>query len=244
MSDLSVLVVDDDVDIAANVSDILTEFGYDVASANDGESALSQVSEKHFDIALLDFKMPGMDGATLYERIRKIQPQLVAIMVTAYAGSDGVERALSAGVSEVMRKPVDIQEVLNKIAAIGQQPLILVVDDDEDFCSSIWEVLRQKNYRVGIANSESEAREKCKADHFDIILLDLQLGADTSTDLLKSLETLSAGGAAPRAIVITGHRESMKVSAASIMQEGAESVFYKPLPLEELLKKIESLVSK
>src|SRR5207244_3512201 len=62
----SILVVDDDEDTRRNLSDILTDLGYHAETAHDGPSALELVRRRPFDVALLDLKMPGMDGLTLY----------------------------------------------------------------------------------------------------------------------------------------------------------------------------------
>jgi CheY-like chemotaxis protein len=59
--------------------------------------------------------MPGIDGVELYERILEFNPNLRAIMVTAYAGDDGVQRAVDAGTWRVLRKPVDIKKLLHTI---------------------------------------------------------------------------------------------------------------------------------
>ena len=82
-----VLVVDDEPDTCANLSDILTEQGYQVDVAHDGLSALKLVKKNVYDVALLDLKMPGIDGLELYRRIRTISADTVAIVVTAYASS-------------------------------------------------------------------------------------------------------------------------------------------------------------
>jgi DNA-binding NtrC family response regulator len=111
----SILVVDDDQDIAINMADVLNDLGYDAEIANDGGSALKLVQSKAYDVALLDFKMPDMDGAELYAQIKKLQPGVVAIMVTAYAESDGVDRALRAGTWRVLRKPIDFEKLLGFI---------------------------------------------------------------------------------------------------------------------------------
>ena len=108
----NLLIVDDDVDIAANLADILLDRGYRVDQAHCGEEALRLAEATNYDAALLDFKMPDMDGATLFAAMRQVQPELVAIMVTAYAAEDGVQRALDAGTWKVMRKPVDVPEML------------------------------------------------------------------------------------------------------------------------------------
>src|SRR4051794_29993890 len=93
----SLLVVDDEVDTCRNLSDILTDLGYDVAMAHDGLRALELVRQNHYDVALLDLKMPGMDGLTLYREIKRLRAGTVAIIVTAYASSVTAEEALTAG---------------------------------------------------------------------------------------------------------------------------------------------------
>src|SRR2546421_12014082 len=93
----SILVVDDDPDTCRNLSDILTDLGYRVDVAHDGPSALELVRERPYDVALLDLKMPGMDGVTLYREIRKLQASAVALVVTAFANRDTTEQALAAG---------------------------------------------------------------------------------------------------------------------------------------------------
>lgn len=80
-----ILVVDDEVDICHNVADILSDLGCSVDVAHDGFAALDLVRRKPYDVALLDLKMPGMDGLTLYREIKKLRAGTVAIIVSAYA---------------------------------------------------------------------------------------------------------------------------------------------------------------
>src|ERR1043165_2277201 len=93
----SILVVDDEVDTCRNLSDILTDLGYRVDVAYDGPSALELGRRNHYDVALLDLKMPGMDGLTLYREIKRMRAGTVALIVTAYASSTTAEQALAAG---------------------------------------------------------------------------------------------------------------------------------------------------
>ncbi len=114
----SVLIVDDDEDIRTNVSDILCDLGYQTSTAADGPTALELVRQYRFDIALLDMKMPGMDGLTLYRNIRSLQPNTAAFLVTAFAGDGVAEDALRAGIRQVVRKPVDFPEILRSIGSV------------------------------------------------------------------------------------------------------------------------------
>lgn len=117
-----ILIVDDDADICANISDILVEMGYQTETACDADVALKKMAGGDpesccgYDLCLLDFKMPGMDGAELFERIHKECPTVPAIMITAYAGDNGVQKAIDAGTWKVLRKPVDIESLLGLIA--------------------------------------------------------------------------------------------------------------------------------
>lgn len=117
-----ILIVDDDEDNLANLSDILADEGYEIDTAPNGDVALKKVQsdcpndECRYDLYLLDFKMPGMDGVELLTHIQKLNPKVRAIMITAYAGDDGVQRAVDAGTWRVLRKPVDIRELLVMIS--------------------------------------------------------------------------------------------------------------------------------
>lgn len=116
-----ILIVDDDEDILANLADILSDAGYEIDTANNGQTALEKVDKKcpqdgcHYDLCLLDFKMPDMDGVELYTRILRSNPEMRAIMITAYAGENGIQRARDAGTWEVLSKPVDIKRLLGII---------------------------------------------------------------------------------------------------------------------------------
>ena len=66
-----ILIVDDDVESCANLSDILTDFGHEVCTAHNARDALQQADEQRFDIVLLDLQMPGIDGVDLYRELKR-----------------------------------------------------------------------------------------------------------------------------------------------------------------------------
>src|SRR6516162_7310655 len=121
----SILVVDDEVDTCRNLSDILTDLGYQVDMAHDGLTALEMARHKPYDVALLDLKMPGMDGLTLYRELRKLRAETVAIVVSAFAGKDTVSEALAAGAWQVLAKPVEFPQLLKLVDQALGQPLVL-----------------------------------------------------------------------------------------------------------------------
>ncbi len=117
--DVSILIVDDDKDIRSNVADILVDLGYDACTAGDGPQAMALVQQRGFDVALLDFRMPGMDGLTLYRKICQLRPGMAGLLITAYAADELTDEALQAGIRQVVRKPFDVPEILKTIAALA-----------------------------------------------------------------------------------------------------------------------------
>jgi CheY-like chemotaxis protein len=171
----AILVVDDDVDTCRNLSDILTDLGYRVDTAHEGPSALELVKRKTYDLALLDLKMPGMDGLTLYREIKRLRADTVAIIVTAYATSTTADEALAAGAWQVLPKPVDPARLLKLVDEALDQPLVLVIDDDPDLCDSLWDLLRDCKYRVAVAHDQPTAVEQLRDKAFRVVLIDMKL---------------------------------------------------------------------
>src|SRR6516165_9102515 len=174
-SNPSILVVDDDVDTCRNLADILTDLGYHVDIAHDGLAALELVRWRPYDVALLDLRMPGMDGLTLYREMRQLRAETVAIVVSAFAGKDTATQALAAGVWQMLAKPVDFPRLLGLVDQVVGQPLVLVVDDDPDLCANLQDLLRERGYRVAVANDERAAGERLRDQSFKVVLIDMKL---------------------------------------------------------------------
>lgn len=235
----SVLIVDDDPDIRSNIKDILDDLGYRTDVACDGPSALELIRRNHYDVALLDFRMEGMDGAALYSEIKNIAPETVAIMITAFIENEGIKRAMDAGTWKVLRKPIEITELLPLIDQASDQPLVLVVDDDPDFCESIWQVLREAGFRVSLAQSEGEGVSKSQTLDVDAALVDLQLGQG---DGRKVLEVILQSKEKSRVLLITGKSTELGDAIQEAEQLGILTCF-KPLDMERILKLLEEAVS-
>lgn len=108
----SILVVDDDPDTRAALSDVLADLGYGVDVADGGRSALELVSRNGYGLALLDYRMPDMDGVELFVRVRETHADVVGVLITTLAADETLAAARAAGVREVLLKPVDFGRLL------------------------------------------------------------------------------------------------------------------------------------
>ncbi len=107
-----ILMVDDDRDACRNLSDILMDCGYHVDAAHEGPAALRLVQRQAYDLALLDLRMPGMDGLTLCKEVTRMRPDTVAMVITGYPEDVEPAAARAAGVHRVFPKPVDVPRLL------------------------------------------------------------------------------------------------------------------------------------
>ena len=112
MSEPRVLVVDDDRSIGRVVASILSKRGYAVDVATTGSEALQLVDAHRYDLAVLDYQMPEMDGVEVFRRAREKQPDLMGIFLTAYADLNTVFPAIDAGIERVLAKPPKSSELL------------------------------------------------------------------------------------------------------------------------------------
>ncbi|MEA3004181.1 MAG: hypothetical protein QOH81_2969 [Sphingomonadales bacterium] len=112
-----ILVVDDDADVRVFLEESLRSFGHQVLALESGEEALARLEEWRPDLALIDYAMPGMNGADAARALRGIAPGLPIVFVTGYAESEKLEAALGADVP-VLRKPFTIDALEAAVAQI------------------------------------------------------------------------------------------------------------------------------
>jgi DNA-binding NtrC family response regulator len=123
---LRILVVDDESVVRQSLFHWFTEDGYAVEAAADAAEALRLLQIGKFDLALVDIKMPGMDGMELQKRLREIDPDLIVIIITAYASVETAVQALKQGAFDYVTKPVDPDHLEHMVQnALKQRRLAL-----------------------------------------------------------------------------------------------------------------------
>jgi two-component system, response regulator YesN len=104
----SILIVDDNRSLADALVDILVLKDFKAFVASSGAEALQILHDHPIDVLLTDVVMAEMDGVALYRQTRQAYPQLVTILMTAYAADELIQQGMAEGIKTVLTKPVDI----------------------------------------------------------------------------------------------------------------------------------------
>ena len=118
---LRILVVDDETIVRDSLQDWFRQDGHKVSAASSGKEALRLAAQEHHDIALVDLKMPGMDGLELQSRLAAADPELTIILMTAYASVDTAIQAMKAGAYDYIIKPFDPDDLSELIRRAAEQ---------------------------------------------------------------------------------------------------------------------------
>jgi DNA-binding NtrC family response regulator len=124
MKDARILLVDDEVVFANNMSKLLTRRGYQVKAVNSGDEALRALMDNPFDVMVLDLKMPGMDGIATMQEMRKLGLFTEILILTGHGSIDTALEAIQLGAYDYVTKPVEIAELLSKIEAAFERKTI------------------------------------------------------------------------------------------------------------------------
>lgn len=114
-----ILIIDDEKDTCDIIGEIMIDEGYQVFTALSGQSALRIVKKNRPDLILLDIKMPKMDGVEVLRRVKKIDKDVVVVMMTAYGALDTAKEAMRLGANDYVTKPFDV----NFIKAVVKEAL-------------------------------------------------------------------------------------------------------------------------
>ena len=230
---LRILVVDDEREFCQNVKDILELKDYEVVTANGGLKALELVKQNGFALALLDVKMPVMNGVETFKKVRRIAPHIPVIMVTAYTVENLLREALREGAYGYLRKPLDFDQLFRIInQATSNKMSILVVADDKDICANLKEILSDSGYQVCTAYNGKAAIEQTRTNNFDVVILDMK------APVLNGLETyLSIRDFRPTliSIMITGYPHKISKLIYKTQEESIYACLQKPLNIDELI---------
>lgn len=108
----NILIVDDEPGIRETLKDILELHSYEVTTVDSGERAIVLVTERDFDVILMDYKMHGIDGVETFYKVRETLPDIKVVFITAYYNEEAINNALIDGAIGVCNKPLNIPNLM------------------------------------------------------------------------------------------------------------------------------------
>jgi DNA-binding response OmpR family regulator len=252
MKSANILIVEDEQSLAYTLSRAIQRANGAACSvkiSRSAEAALILLANQQFDLVITDWRLPGMSGMELIQKIRQSYENVFVILMTAF-GTEALEREARAVSDGYLTKPFELTDLLDSVHEILQLPMveresapavpisasILILEDDESLLSLYKKVFTQTGFRVATATTLAQASQHLKARPFDIFICDIYIGSDFGIDLLR-VHQQALMQAGTQVLVITGD------SRYKILSEdlGVNFFINKPVELGPLLMLVKSL---
>jgi len=234
---IRLLIVDDDPMMAGTLVDIVRMKGYEAEAATSSAEALAALREQTFNCVLSDIKMPAVDGVDLCRTVRASQPDMLVVLMTAYAEDARVQKALDEGVVAVLEKPLDLDRLMEFLSMLEEKRAVTIVDDDPHFCRTMGDVLAKHGHTVRSIGDPHDVVERL-GDRVQTVLLDMGLNGSSGLDVLREIR-----GRHPHlpVVVVTGYGDEMATAIDMALQTSAHACLHKPLEIEALLAMLSDL---
>ena len=254
-----VLVVDDSRTSRQILGELLDSLDFEVERADSGETGLEAFAAAHrpFDIVMIDWKMPGMDGVETGRRIRESSPsdcQPRIILVTAHAREKAAKAVREAGLDGLLIKPVSASSIFDAIMeAFGRTDAVrqvsshksretelaqsiqgahlLLAEDNEINQQVAMEILEGAGLRVTVAANGREAVDKIRAERFDAVLMDIQMPVMDGFQATREIRNLDPPRDLP---IIAMTASAMTQDREAAMAAGMNDHVSKPIDIGEL----------
>ena len=255
LAQLRVLIVDDNAISRDILSNFVTAFGFQWQAVESAEAALARLSEESFDLVLMDWRLPGMDGLEAGRQIRRQAQPPAMIMISSFERETIREQALAAGFDTYLSKPVTQSGLFDAIMlacgveaqrqadALERGDLttppqlvgahLLLVEDNEINQQVALELLQKFHLRVSVANDGAEALQRLEETTFDGVLMDIQMpvmdGYEATRAIRKQAHFKDLPVIAMTANAMVGDREAC-------LAAGMNDHVAKPIDMSELLE--------
>jgi DNA-binding NtrC family response regulator len=156
---IKVLVVDDDPQVCKTVGMILKEHGYHVQSYSQPRQALQAVRKSPFDMALIDIKMPDLNGLELVEKIKTEDPRIAPIVMTAYPDVQTAAETMRLGSRDYITKPFREEQLLASVERIAHE-MGLIYTNEQELNRLIGQRIRQERLKQSLTLRQLSERSE------------------------------------------------------------------------------------
>lgn len=237
----TVLVVDDDPDIAQLVRMQLENNGYHVLTASRGHKALGIVEEDKVDLIVLDRLLPDVEGLDVLDRLKSTpETSSIPVIMLTIVEDDG--QAMARGASAYLVKPVNERLLLEQIdTVLTREGRVLIVEDDPDTINVLTRALRRVGFNTESARDGYEALAAARRARPDVIIMDLRLPGMDGYEALSHLKRNMATGSIP-IIAVSAHVTNPVAERERLILLGATEFLLKPIAIEDLIVTVDRAI--
>jgi two-component system, NtrC family, response regulator HydG len=239
---LRILVVDDDVDNAASLTELLEMEGHNVSTVYSGEDAISAAIRQDFDISFMDVILPGMNGVESFMQIHRVRPQARVYMMTGYSVEQLLTQALNGGALGVLEKPFDPEAILQLTTQVGRSGLVLAPPvgkiEDVNMGRFIHDTLEGHGMRCRHV-TEASSMPSLLADD-EVLLLDLPTPLIEGVEMFKQAQ---ASGHRAQTVILPHPRQPQPVSLSPLSDVTITGILTKPFDPLQLINKLLQLAA-
>lgn len=249
----TILLAEDDELVASVVKHRLGREGFEVVHHPDGISAFNAAVDMTASLAILDVKMPGMDGFELLGKLREMTSYrtIPIVMLTSMGSEQDIVRGLELGADDYIMKPFSPVELLARIrrllkepskgATISEDLKVLLVDDDPVILMTMTKSLEaSEGFQAIQAKSVHEAMEKIHQELPSLVLTDLLLTDEDGTILLQKILDDDNLSSIP-VVFLTAKTDQQLIS--DLIQQGAKGVITKPVDPSTIATQIQEILA-
>lgn len=235
----TILIVEDNPDLAENLSEALHALGHETQVVTNAEEALKLARSQRFSGILTDLRLPGKSGLELLRELRTLRDPTPLILMTAFADSSDTERAQELGALDVMFKPFRMNDLFALIQELeSTAPSVLVVDDNRAFAENIADALRTRGFEPQLVTSVDEAFALRKLPK--VALVDLRLPDGSG---LSVAQRLGAQNPNIAVLLVSGYPQELAAQAGEGRPECVKESYTKPIPINEVLDRVAAELS-
>lgn len=126
-----ILLIDDDKNIRQTLAIVLQEEGYEVDTAENGKEAVEKSFANFYNLAIVDWRLPDIDGTILITQLKETTPKMIKIMLTGHPSMNNAIEAVNQHADAFLIKPVEVEELLKKI-----HELLIQQEENKTFCET------------------------------------------------------------------------------------------------------------
>src|SRR6516165_8336319 len=201
-----VLVVDDQIEFAENIAEVLQSIGFQTDIATSAEAGIARIRAGGITALITDFKLPGRSGAEMIDELRRTGERIPALVMSAYTDDRTINASQAAGAWLFLPKPVPLQTLMHVFESLAKAPAAtLLLDDEAGLTENLAEALTAAGHEVVVSRTAAEALAQSR--RVESAVVDYRLPDGTGVEVAQKLR---ARDPAIRLLFISGYTDELR----------------------------------